>query len=448
MSTTTTAIELLEPSTGTSNRGPYMSGNRDQIDLSTDEILKASILADSTVPDGGYGWVIVGSGAVMLWWALGTTYAWGVMQRALVEDGLSTPATLSFIGSLDAALMSALAIVNSRLMRAIGMRRTAVLGVTVMGGSEILSSFAVKNLGAMFFTSGVLMGTGVSLCSVVTFAVIAQWFNARRGLANGLMFAGAGFGGATLSFAVDALIQRLNISWAYRILGLLTLVTGLPAAWAIRERTPTYTPGFIEWRLFRSFTFDLVFLASAVGTFPLFVPPFFLPLYTKSLGFSSTTGAGLVAGFNLASAVGRIACGLACDKLGSLNTLFISLILAAVSMLAIWPASTTLAPMIAFVLINGVSNGGFFSTMPTVVGHVFVSARVAIAMSMILTGWAGGYLMGAPIAGYLLEAYGGADAGLQAYRPAMFYAGSLALGSAGMVAAVRLRKNRSPWARL
>ncbi|KAJ4232038.1 hypothetical protein NW759_002430 [Fusarium solani] len=86
--------------------------------------------------------------------------------------------------------------------------------------------------------------------------------------------------------------------------------------------------------------------------------------------------------------------------------------------------------------------------MPTVVGNVFGSARVAMAMSMILTGWAGGYLMGAPIAGYLLEAYGGADAGLQAYRPAMFYAGSLALGSAGMVATVRLRKNRSPWARL
>ncbi|KAJ4232037.1 hypothetical protein NW759_002429 [Fusarium solani] len=81
----------------------------------------------------------------------------------------------------------------------------------------------------------------------VAFAVIAQWFSTKRGLANGLMFAGAGFGGATLSFAVDALIQRLNISWAYRILGLLTLATGLPAAWAIRERAPTHTPGFIEW---------------------------------------------------------------------------------------------------------------------------------------------------------------------------------------------------------
>ena len=31
--------------------------------------------------------------------------------------------------------------------------------------------------------------------------------------------------------------------------------------------------------------------------------------------------------------------------------------------------------------------------MPTVVGNVFGSARVAVAMGMIVTGWAGGYLM-------------------------------------------------------
>jgi len=140
-------------------------------------------------------------------------------------------------------------------------------------------------------------------------------------------------------------------------------------------------------------TFILVFFAGAIGTFPLLVPPFFLPSYCVSIGLSSTTGAGLVAGFNFASAVGRIGSGILCDKIGSLNTLFISFTLTALSMLVIWPASTTLAPMIIFVLVNGVSNGGFFSTMPTVVVDVFGSARVSIAMGMIVTGWAGGYLL-------------------------------------------------------
>jgi len=146
-------------------------------------------------------------------------------------------------------------------------------------------------------------------------------------------------------------------------------------------------------RLFRSFQFVVLFLAGAVGTFPLFVPPFFLPLYSTSLGLSASTGAGLVAGFNFSSAVGRLGFGSMSDVLGPLNTLFLSLLLSATSMLVLWPASSTLAPLIAFVVINGAANGGFFSTMPTVVGSVFGSARVSVAMGMIVTGWAGGYLM-------------------------------------------------------
>lgn len=62
-------------------------------------------------------------------------------------------------------------------------------------------------------------------------------------------------------------------------------------------------------------------------------------------------------------------------------------------MLALWPASTTLSPLIAFVVLNGAANGGFFSTIPTVVGNVFGSQRVSVAMAMVVTGWGGGYLM-------------------------------------------------------
>lgn len=62
-------------------------------------------------------------------------------------------------------------------------------------------------------------------------------------------------------------------------------------------------------------------------------------------------------------------------------------------MLTIWPVSTSLASLALFVIINGAANGGFFSTMPTVVGNVFGSERVSVAMGMVVTGWGGGYLM-------------------------------------------------------
>lgn len=131
----------------------------------------------------------------------------------------------------------------------------------------------------------------------------------------------------------------------------------------------------------------------AIATFPLLVPPFFLPLFTASLGMSSGTGAGVVAAFNFSSALGRLICGLCSDQVGPLNTLFISLLLSALSMLIIWPISTSLGPLIVFVIVNGMANGGFFSTMPTVVGNTFGSARVSVVMGMVVTGWAGGYLL-------------------------------------------------------
>lgn len=137
----------------------------------------------------------------------------------------------------------------------------------------------------------------------------------------------------------------------------------------------------------------MLFLASAIATFPLFVPPFFLPLYSRSLGLSSKVGAGLVAGFNFSSAIGRLGCGYMSDAAGPLNTLFLSLILSAGSMLILWPVSNSLGPLVAFVIINGMANGGFFATMPTVVGNVFGSARVSLVMGMMVTGWGGGYLM-------------------------------------------------------
>nr|XP_036576013.1 monocarboxylate permease [Colletotrichum truncatum]KAF6782684.1 monocarboxylate permease [Colletotrichum truncatum] len=391
-SASASGIELAPLPAQLNHKSPPLTNQADD-DGSTDPILQASRLADSSVPEGGYGWVVVTGCFIMAWWIIGTSYSWGVIQSALVDEGLSTPAVLSFVGSLAAALISALAIVNSRVMRRFGPQRTGLLGITLMGLSEVLSSFAVKNIGALFATSGVMLGLGVSLCFSIVSVIPAQYFSRKRGLANGIVFAGGGLGGAVNSFALDALLNRLGPAWAYRVLALMTLATGLPAAWLVKERTPVRGSGFVEWRLFKSYTFVVIFLAGAVGTFPLFVPPFFLPLYSKSIGLSSSTGAGLVAGFNFSSAVGRVCCGVLCDAFGALNVLFVSLALSAVSILAIWPASTTLAPMIIFVIVNGISNGGFFSTMPTVVGNVFGSARVSVAMSMIVTGWAGGYLM-------------------------------------------------------
>lgn len=211
-------------------------------------IIQASLAADESCPDGGYGWVIVLSGAMLMWWASGTTYAWGVVQRKLVDENLAGPATLSFIGSLQASMPAWFAVLDAYVMRQwLGSRNLAMLGMFTMGLGAILASFCTKSIPGLFITFGFLAGAGGSCGFAVVAAVPAQYFNNRRGLANGLIFAGSGFGGATNSFFMDALIRHVGIAWAFRILGLVTIATGVCAGWLMKERTKIPDKRFVDW---------------------------------------------------------------------------------------------------------------------------------------------------------------------------------------------------------
>lgn len=45
---------------------------------------------------------------------------------------------------------------------------------------------------------------------------------------------------------MDGLISRLGPAWTFRIIGFMTLATGLPAAWLIKERAPIKSTAFID----------------------------------------------------------------------------------------------------------------------------------------------------------------------------------------------------------
>ena len=395
MATSATTSVQLEQLTGFNDLQQRTARTREDEGQHThaDPVLEMSRIADSSVPDGGYGWVVISACAVVSFWFTGVSYSYGVIQSALFEQGLASTSTLAFVGSLPPTFISCMAIANSRLIRAVGARWCAISGIVMISLAQIASSFTTQNIAGLFVTAGVALGLGLSLCFTACAITPAQYFSRRRGLANGIVFGGGGLGGAIVTILQGVLIQHVGIPWTYRILGIASLVTGLPAAWLIKERTTPNAAGFVEWGLLKNIRFVLTFAAGSVATFPLLVPAFFLPQYSHSIGLSSGVGVALLTAFNISSAVGRIMCGYLCDKLGPLNTLGSSLMLGAIGMLILWPNSTTLGPLAVFAILNGASNGGFFSTIPTAVGNTFGSARVAVAMGMIVTGWGPGYLL-------------------------------------------------------
>ncbi|CAG5140409.1 uncharacterized protein ALTATR162_LOCUS702 [Alternaria atra] len=416
---------------------------------SHDELPESATYSVTAVPDGGYGWVVVAGGFTTSFCNNAIINCWGVLQAALLDSTLKDvpPSTLSYVGSLGLAGGALYGLGAVRLMRQIGCQATILLGVFLMGLSLIGASFCTSNLPGLFGTYSIIGGIGMSLNWTVNNTVPVQYFSARLGLANGLIKLGGGVGGCVMAVALEALYRRVGIEWTFRIQGLLTWAVGLPAAWMVKDRVPLRKAPFVDLPMFRSPAFIATFAASAIGVFALFVPPYYLPLFAQSIGLSPSTGAALVAAFNACNALGRFIAGPLCDKIGPLNMFVIAMVLNAASMLAIWPVSSTLGPLVLFAILNGVANGAYFTTQPTVVAGIFGPGRAAVAMSMSVTGWSVGYLMGAPIAGYLLEATSGRwnsgpGQSIDAYRPAIFYAGGTATLSALCVLVARLTVTR------
>ncbi|KIW90427.1 uncharacterized protein Z519_09072 [Cladophialophora bantiana CBS 173.52] len=324
--------------------------------------------AARSIPERGYGWTIVSICALLTFWFNEISGSWGVIQAALLRSQLTdTPtSTISFVGTLGLACVVAFGLFRIRLVRLVGGRTAALLGVALVLLGEICSSFTTSNVGGLFGCSGVLFGLGACLCYSISNTLPTQYFTARLGLASGLVKFGGGIGATVLAVVIDALINRVGIPWTFRILGFCSLATSGPAVWFMQERVPIGRVPFLDLSLFKNLPFTAIFCAGAVGTFALFVPPFFLPLIAQRIGLSPSTGAGLVGAFNACTAVGRFVSGWLSDFIGPVNMFLLAMTLNAVTVVA--------------------------STAARVENSE--SGRVAIAMGMAISGWTGGYLMG------------------------------------------------------
>ncbi|KAL8835102.1 MAG: hypothetical protein Q9170_003459 [Blastenia crenularia] len=397
--------------------------------------------AVEAIPNGGFGWTVVFACSTVTFMINGWTGSWGILQTAIFQEYPTNTSTtsLSFVGTLALALCVAFGLGSVRLARVLGARTSMLLGVVLSSFGIILSSLTLNNLGGLFGTAAITIGLGMSITYTMSNTLPVQWFSSRLGTANGIVKLGGGLGSTVMAIVVQVLIEKVGIPWTFRVVGLISLASGIPAALLVKERGRASATSLVDWSLFRSLPFSCMFIAGAIGTFALFVPPYFLPLFAHSIGLTASTGAGIVAAFNACSAVGRLGAGFACDKLGSANVLLLTMALNAASMLAVWPVSETLGPLATFAALNGVANGAFFVAMPTAISRVAGPGQAAVGMGMAITGWTGGYLMGSPIAGMLIAATGAEKAhSVEPYRAAIFYAGGIAFASATFVLVARL----------
>ncbi|KAI8359645.1 major facilitator superfamily domain-containing protein [Mortierella sp. GBAus27b] len=395
-------------------------------------------------PEGGFGWLVVLASFVVNFWGFAPNITYGVYLDHFFKAGAFNGAAqtqLSWVGSIGTAAMFLPGPFVAPMTMFLGLRAVVAIGITVASLGFILASFATQ-LWHLYLTQGLLFGIGGGIVFFCSIAVTAQYFEKRRGLANGIAVAGSGIGGLILAPITRLLIAQVGVQWCQRIIGFCILGFMGAIFPFIRPRvTPVRRGAIFDLSLFKIPSFRWLLLTAFVVTFGYMVPIFLIPTYvTQELHEAASTGANLISLFSGINAVSRIGLGVAADKLGRTNTLFTCCFLAGASVLAIWSVSSNIVILTVFMVFYGLFGGGFISIFPVVVAQVVGVERLSAALGILYFGNAVGNLLGAPIATAIRASQGGK------YTGAIVFAGLTPVLAAMFVLFVRFRINKKIFA--
>ncbi|CCE32124.1 related to protein MCH2 (monocarboxylate permease homolog) [Claviceps purpurea 20.1] len=435
--------EKAQPSSTTSTI--ITSASSDHTSSASDHGLPSKEASDGLpYHDTFRSWIVAIAASVNLFMYMGIIYAWGVLQTKIADSRGYSLTTLTFVGSLATSFMVSLCILVGHLVRRFGYREVALAGAVFLGLGEILSSWVVGHLWALFITHGILFGVGGGLITLPIATAPLQWFRKYRGLATGIVFGSGSLGAAVMTVVTHELVDKVGVEWTFRVLGIMLWVVCIPAAWCIRQPllAKTSIPQ-LQWSRLREPKCIILLLGGAVGCFPLFVPPYFIPVFARSVSSSASTGLIALTVWNLASAFGRVFAGYSADSLlGPMNSMVVSLFLSGVSGLCIWPFVDSLGLLVFFAIVNGIGSGSFFSLFPLTVTATFGATNVMGILPIMWQAWMFGYFLGTPVAAglYSLSANG---SDVASNRPAAYYAGAVCFVGMSFMLAIRFMNNKN-----
>jgi MFS family permease len=175
-----------------------------------------------------YGWIIVAVAFVSMAFWFGIRANFSVFYVALLEEFAWNRGDSAGVQSLALLTYTVMAPLVGGLIDRFGPRRVVVPGILILALGLILCK-TLENLTQFYLFYGIVVGTGITAIGIVTYsAILAHWFEKRRGLASGIAVSGMGLG----TFVLVPLSQSFISMWGWRltfvILAGLVLVIVLP----------------------------------------------------------------------------------------------------------------------------------------------------------------------------------------------------------------------------
>ena len=363
-----------------------------------------------------YGWVIVAVGALAGAATMGIVQIFSVFLPSLQHDLGASRATLSLAFSVNMLVFGVSSILGGALADRLGTRRLAAAGGILFGLGMILAAPS-RGVWQLILALGAVAGLGMGALQGPLQYLTARWFDRRKGLALGILLAGAGIGTLVASPLAEALIRWHGWRATFVIIGLIAaaaiLITcpllvenpaayglrpdGAPSAGAEEGATPAHSP-WTNATAMRTPAFWTL-----LGTWYCCCASHSGPLvhaaaHAMDVGVSAPWAAGMLSAFGASAFASRIGLGVLADRIGGRATL-IGALAGQTFLTAALGGLRTPWVLAAWAVLFGLAYGGVFAQYPVILREYFGATRVGAvygtAMFVNAVGMASGpYLAG------------------------------------------------------
>ncbi|CAH1774303.1 unnamed protein product [Owenia fusiformis] len=196
--------------------------NASEEDMQERQIIKDNKKTDGDAPDGGWGWVIVAACWGINCLVGGLSKAFGVIYLEMLRRFHQGAATTAWIGGLMIAFRMGLGFVGTSLSHHFTTRSMIMFGGAMMGIGVITTAFA-QNIGHAYLTLGIITGIGGGLLYAPSLASVNEYFDLKRGKANGIATSGSGCGSFLFPPLLGVLFGTYGYFGAILILGAFLL---------------------------------------------------------------------------------------------------------------------------------------------------------------------------------------------------------------------------------
>ncbi|MEM4280723.1 MAG: MFS transporter [Candidatus Caldarchaeum sp.] len=343
-------------------------------------------------------WILTVSVSSTLFFIYGIPYSYGVFFEHVADELALNRAMTSLIFSINSFIFFLSGALSGSLADRYGHSTIMRIGNTLL-----VASLSLLSLGHSFYYVilfyGIMAGLGLGMINSSSYPSLARLFTNRRGLAQGIGAAGAGFGVLIIPSVADNLVKVWGWRASYLFLGLLASMPLYLNAYLLQQRARKQkedsndkddmlrnSQSLSLIRAMKKGSFWILFLfylgvGAVVGTVFVHLIPFSMDMgLEREIAVTSLSFAGG------ASIFGRLALGLLSDYLGRRVSLMICSLLLGGGLLLLLNAEKAWM-LTYFALAFGVGWGGSVALVPPALADLFGPSYVNSLYGILSLAW-------------------------------------------------------------